>query len=368
MNPSSNRINILQLFMVFSLMNGLNAHVIINPMLLDASGRDAWITVIVTGMLFAVWFLLIRWMNKKSRQQPWQEWISSSSHPILMRLIMIPVWIMLYLTGATTVVHTIQWNHTNYLPAVSDVWLVLSLISICLILTILGIQIIGITAGILFPVVCLLGIFVALSNTDEKNYQLLRPFLEYGWKPVTHGMIYAAGGFVEVMFLLLLQHQLSQKIKTWQMMLYCLFTIMITLGPIIGSITEFGPLEASKQMTSPYEQWRLVRVGRYIEHVDFFSIFQWLSGACIRVSLSVYLLLEGLQLKKKKHRILGVIIVMFSYIVISLIPYNEYSFYQLMYKTYIPISFFVLFSVSIIWLIITLFAKPVRKEKSNDPQ
>ncbi|SFK13227.1 spore germination protein [Brevibacillus centrosporus] len=49
MGNESSGISVIQLFTIFALMNGLKNHVIINPMLLDASGRDAWITVLVTG-------------------------------------------------------------------------------------------------------------------------------------------------------------------------------------------------------------------------------------------------------------------------------------------------------------------------------
>ncbi|GED29378.1 hypothetical protein BCE02nite_05190 [Brevibacillus centrosporus] len=49
MGNESSGISVIQLFTIFALMIGLKNHVIINPMLLDASGRDAWITVLVTG-------------------------------------------------------------------------------------------------------------------------------------------------------------------------------------------------------------------------------------------------------------------------------------------------------------------------------
>ena len=43
----------------------------------------------------------------------------------------------------------------------------------------------------------------------------------------------------------------------------------LTLGPLIGAITEFGPNEATKQRYPAYEEWGLVTIGRYIEHLDF---------------------------------------------------------------------------------------------------
>jgi spore germination protein (amino acid permease) len=362
----SSGISVIQLFTIFALMNGLKNHVIINPMLLDAAGRDAWITVLVTGLLFIGWCLLLNWMSTRSGQRPWKDWLAKSTHPVIMWILMIPIWLNLYLIGATTVIHTVTWNTTNYLPGSSAILLVLALVIICLVLSIWGVRIIAITSGILLPIVILLGIFVSLANSAEKNFQLLKPILEYGWEPVRNGMIYAAGGFSEMLLVLLLQHRLTQKLKTWQFFSYSIFTIIIMMGPILGAITEFGPVEAAKQMTSPYEQWRLVSIGQYIEHVDFFSIFQWLAGACVRVSTAVYLLIDTLPIKKSGHRICTILIVMASYILLCSIPaINDYTFYLWMYHYSIPISFYVLFSLSIIWFLITLFAKPLRKAESG---
>ncbi|EFM10653.1 spore germination protein [Paenibacillus curdlanolyticus YK9] len=365
MSEAPTKINILQLFMIFALMNGLADHVIINPMLLDASGRDAWITVLLTGALFVLWSLLITWMMRKSGQVKWQDWIAKQTHPIVSWILLLPVGVMLYLIGATTVIHTSKWNTANYLPATPGLIIVLSLILICLVLALWGMSTIAITAGMLLPIVTLLGIFVSVFNATEKDHRLLKPVLEKGWSPVADGMLYAAGGFVEIILLLLLQHRLVRKVKAWQVLLYSLFTVLIMVGPIIGAITEFGPTEAANQMTSPYEQWRLIKIGQYIEHVDFFSIFQWLSGACIRVSLAVYLLVDIAPFKRNSHRQWAIAAIMLSYLVIALFPLNDYSFYEWMYRIYMPVSFGIMFTVSIIWMGITLVAKPMRKGESS---
>ncbi|MCK9857765.1 endospore germination permease [Paenibacillus sp. ATY16] len=362
MSGTTKKINIAQLLMIFALTNGLVNHVIVNPMLLDASGRDAWITVILTGAVYLVLCLLLAWMMKKSGQQKWQKWISDKTHPIVSWILIIPVCVILYVIGATTVLHTVKWNTTNYLPASPALALALTLVIICFFITVWGLRSIAITAGVLFPFVCVLGVFVAVFNHSEKDYRLLTPILEHGWAPVAGGILYASSGYVEVIFLLLLQHRLSEKIKTWHVLVYGLFIVGIMLGPIVGAITEFGPKEAANQMTSPYEQWRLVKVGQYIEHVDFFSIFQWMSGACIRICIAVYLLTDVLKMKGKVRKWTTAII-MSSYIFIGIMRTNDYSYYQWMYKVFLPISLVILLVITLTWMVITLFSKPYRKDE-----
>ncbi|MDV2887964.1 spore gernimation protein, partial [Alkalihalophilus pseudofirmus] len=79
-----------------------------------------------------------------------------------------------------------------------------------------------------------------------------------------------------------------------------------------------------------YEEWRLVQVGKYIRHVDFLSIYQWLSGAFVRVSISLLLLIDLLPAshnKKFRHvwlTILGIFIVVLVELPISDMQYVSF--------------------------------------------
>ena len=56
-----------QAFMIMMLTAGLTNHVMIIPVLLEKSGRDAWITILVSAVLFMPWVLLVL-ASSKSRQ------------------------------------------------------------------------------------------------------------------------------------------------------------------------------------------------------------------------------------------------------------------------------------------------------------
>ncbi|MDF2670745.1 MAG: germination protein, partial [Paenibacillus sp.] len=136
--------------------------------------------------------------------------------------------------------------------------------------------------------------------------------------------------------------------------------VYITLGPIFGAITEFGPQEAAKQAESPYEQWRLVKLGDYFEHVDFLSVYQWLSGACIRISFSLFVLADLFPFKSEKKRTWFLVLILLSYTGIALIPFNEYLFYLWMYKIYVPISLVSVMVMFSLWFVLSLVRKPQR--------
>ncbi|MVO98103.1 endospore germination permease [Paenibacillus lutrae] len=363
MHTSHGRISFLQLAMIFLLVNGLTSHVIINPVVLDASGRDAWLIPFFIAVPLAIWCILLYYIMKKSGQQKLQPWLAQKTNPVVAWLLVVPLYIQVYLIGATTLLHTTGWTVTNYLPSTPKMVLSIVLVLICGYAAVSGIRAIAIGAGILLPFVIVLGYFVAIANTPEKELGLLRPFLEYGPGPVFEGMITAGGGLTELILLIALQHHLKAPVKLWYLLVLGLVLLHIMLGPLVGAITEFGPVEAAKQTESPYEQWRLVTVGDFIEHVDFFSVYQWLAGTSIRISLSLYLLSDLLPLPDKKMRKRFIIGMAISYFGISMVPINQLLFYKFMSDYYFQITLYVMVALALIWFLISIFAKSGQERK-----
>lgn len=362
MDKSIGKINFLQVCMILMLMNGLMTHVVVNPMLLEASGRDAWISALLAGVLLLPWCALLVIFMKKSGQQKLQPWLASKTNSTISWSLVIPICLQLYLIGGTTVIHTATWANINNLPGTPRFALIFTLCLVSLYYAISGIRMIAISAGILLPMVIALGYFVSFANMPKKDFTLLQPVLEYGWQPVIHGMLYAGGGFIELIMIIAIQHRIKSRVRPWQLMILAAIMVYITVGPIIGGITEFGHREATKQMESPYEQWRLVKLGNNIEHVDFLSEFQWLSGAVIRVSFSQLLIGELLPFRGLKKKTVLIVSISISYIMLTMLPLESYSVYLWMYRYYMPISFTVALFISLVCMAIALISRKVKEE------
>jgi hypothetical protein len=102
--------------------------------------------------------------------------------------------------------------------------------------------------------------------------------------------------------------------------------IGITVGPITGAIASFGAAEASIQRYPTFEQWKLVRFGNYIEHMDFFSIFQWLSGSFIRISLGLFIILDMLKLRTANRKNAVMLILCILLLGMFLVPFSDVQF------------------------------------------
>lgn len=357
MIKTTGKISFIQLFMVIMLFNGLLSHVIVNPILLEASRRDAWLAVLFATLLFLPWCALLVYIMNKSGRQKIQPWLAEKTSPLLSWLILAPIIAQLYLIGGMTIIQTTLWTVSNYLPATPQYVLILTLLLVSHFAARNGIRTIAIGSGILLPIVVCLGYYVSFANMPNKDWFLLLPMMEDGWGRVLNGMVYIGGAFIELSLVLLLQHRLSKKVKVWQMLLLGLVLAYITLGPVVGAITEFGPDESAKQMVSPYEQWRLVKLGSYIEHVDFFSVFQWIAGASVRISLAQFLLYDLIAFKKPKsrNRFLGIITL--SYLVITLYISRKHTFYLDLFEKYLVITLIITLILSAILTVIALFSK-----------
>jgi len=366
MTTGNQTINFFQVGMIFMLMNGLLTHVIINPMLLDAAGRDAWISVILSGVLVMPWCWLLVLFMRKSQQKRFYPWLAGHSGKIIAWLIILPLCIQLYFIGAETVIHTDMFTIANYMPELNGFLIAVTLVTVAYFFARSGLKMIAIASGILLPIVIALGYLVSFGNMPHKEFNLLLPMFENGFGPALTGMIYAGAGYVELIMLFAIQHHIRGKVKYWHIALLAFIIIYITIGPIIGAITEFGATEAAKQLESPFEQWRLVKLGNDIEHVDFLSLYQWLAGAIIRASFSIYLLTELLPLKTVKTRHIVVLLICLSYLALSLFTFERFPFYKMMYDFYMPVTLVVCMTLSFICVVIALLASKKKEKKKKE--
>ncbi|CAH2714970.1 hypothetical protein BACCIP111895_02147 [Neobacillus rhizosphaerae] len=356
-------ISLVQTVMIIMLSTGLLNHVIIIPILLDAAKRDAWVSVLLASACSLVWIALLHTGILKIRKQHLFEWLKQAYHPIVGHLLAIVASVYLFVLCAVTVRDTVHWIHLAFSPDTPVLILTLILVLISAINAFLGIHSLANTAGVLLPFVIILGIFVMLSNIPHKNYYILKPILAHGMQPAWDGTIYVGAGFVEVFILFFLQHHIRSRISYRSLAIIILLITGLTIGPLIGAIIEFGPEEAAKLRFPAYEEWRLVTIGRYVEHLDFLSIYQWFCGAFLRISLMIFLIIDVFNIQNNKKKVITLSIIFLILVGITVIPYSDPFFLHLMSKYILPYSLFGILIFSLI--VVGLINFGYRREKLN---
>lgn len=153
----------------------------------------------------------------------------------------------LFLSAIYFTLHeTTTWAKTNYLTETPILVTSIALMTLCAYGAYKGIRSLAFTAGLILPLVVLLGFYVAIVNTQYKDYSRLLPVLEHGWHPVLNGMIYSLAGMFELLFIWYIQPHLTKRIRVWQYLMLALVLVGLTVGPLIGAIVEFDPLKLPK--------------------------------------------------------------------------------------------------------------------------
>ncbi|MFD0961502.1 GerAB/ArcD/ProY family transporter [Paenibacillus chungangensis] len=351
----STGISFLHLSAIMLLSIGLMNHVILIPSLLEISKRDAWLTIIVTTVLFIPVFWAIAIIAKRSQamNKPMMTWLVERIGKIPAGIIAAAFVCLLLLSAVTTGKDMKIWTSSTYLPLTPPSVIVLSFIGLCLYLSLQGIRSIALVSVILLPFVLVFGEFVMIANFPHKDYSMLFPLFEYGSSGMWRGIVYVGTGFVEILYILLLIHYVKNKVKTGYIILLGLAMAGLTIGPVMGAIAEFGPVEAATQRFPAFEEWRLVRIGNYINHLDFLSIYQWISGAFIRISLAIFLISD---LFPARRRTVAASIAAVLIAVLTIWPMSDISFLRAMMIYYFPYVFACMLILAAVLLVLALIA------------
>ncbi len=356
MNKSGS-ISILHVIFLSMTMIGLKNHVTIIPSLLTGAGRDAWISILLSAFAILPWIFLLLYIHTKSNQQPIIDWLKMKVGKVVTNIFLYMTVIFLLILAAFTMAETLQWIIATFLPTTPMLPMLIIFTVLCIHLVTTNIQTIAMVNVLVLFWVVIFGFFIAFTNLRVKNYELLQPFLEHGIQPILKTAVYPASGFVELLLFLFIQHKVKDRIR-WYHFVVMLFILMgLTMGPTIGAITEFGPIEAAKLRYPAYEEWGIGTIGRYIDHFDFLSIYQWLTGAFIRVGLILFIVADLLKMTGKKKRIWKILAPVFFLICLPLALMSDRVFLMIKGDPLLIITFSFLFLISLFLVIVAFFSK-----------
>ena len=329
------KVNISQLFAIFLLSTGLNNHVIIMPLLIDAAGRDAWISVIIGYVLILAFSLLLLYVTRQFQSVSLFEWLSSTYSHFLSRFIAILMVLFLVITGWITLKEIVIWTNETYLLNTPAIVIALFILAASFYISFGKLKVIAICAGVLLPLVIALYIFVSIGTIPDKNYKNVSPVLiENGWHEVFNGSLFVLGALIELILLILLQHQVTKELKFKHLIFLTLFLSIFTVAPLLGSIAIFGVEEVGKIRYPAFFEWRILGLGEHFNHLDFLSIYQWLSGTFIRISIILFLITQALDIKKKKHRFYIQAFICFIYLLLIIAPISNEAFSTFLSRFY----------------------------------
>ncbi|MGG3466821.1 endospore germination permease [Neobacillus pocheonensis] len=354
--------------MLLILSTGLLNHVLLIPNLLTAAGRDSWLCVIIAYPIALLFLWPIFFIIKNSPDEGFFTMIRNRLGRTVSIIFSIPVMVFLLASSYVTFRDLMIWLKAYFLADTPVFMINIILIVVCFFITLAGVKAMAISSGLLLPLVILFGFFIAITNTSLKDPSFLFPLLANGFSPLLKGLIYVFSGLLEIYIVVLLQPFSQEPVKFRQ--LFILLTILTGLifGPLSASIMEFGPREAVNFRYPAYEQWRVLSIGRYISHLDFFALYQWLSGGLIRIGLFMYLLGTFITSKKKHYKLNPILVGILYLLLFGLmsIKVETYYFYGAIYDYFLPVCMiFFLIQILLSALILAVLKKRDEQHGKN---
>lgn len=322
-------ISILHVIFLSMTMIGLKNHVTIIPSVLKGAGRDGWISILISVLVIFPWIFLLMYIHTKSNREPLADWLQINIGKSATAIVRYTIAIFLIILAVFTMAETLQWISAMFLAVTPIPLMLLVFTIVCILLVSTNLQTIAMVNMFVLFWVIVLGFFIAFTNMQVKNYELLRPFFEHGLEPVLKSAIFPASGLVEILLFLFIQQKVKDRFRWYHFAIMLILLMGLTLGPTIGSITEFGPMEASNQRYPAYEEWALGSIGPYIQHFDFLSIYQWLSGGLIRVGLLLFIAADLLNMTGDRKRIARILGPAFFFATLSLFLLKDHVFIKI---------------------------------------
>ncbi|MFH0066179.1 endospore germination permease [Peribacillus sp. NPDC056705] len=318
------KISSIQTLSIFFLSIGLLNHVILIPFLLSTGGRDSWFFSLLIIGLIPVWVYILSRIIKNMNNRSLTNWLDNRFGKPIKNIVLFFIVIYLISLVLATTKETIDWITTTFLFETPSLAIIIPFTLLCIFLAHSGMHSIAICSSVLLPIVIILGIFVATGNIPTKDYSHLLPLFENGYFHGVKSLQYSGYGLAELILIAFFQEKLTDK-TSWKVLVFTyLGLLFLLMGPLTAALAEFSPTLAEAMRYPAYEQW-LLTIGKYIEHTDFFSIYQWLAGAYIRVSLGLFLITEIFNRKTEKMKVGILFAVGFLMVVISIVPFSNFK-------------------------------------------
>nr|WP_127569568.1 MULTISPECIES: GerAB/ArcD/ProY family transporter [Paenibacillus] len=140
------------MIMMMTLSVGIVNHVTIMPLLLDAAGRDAWLSTILAMPFVILWAVFPLFHILKSIDgQPIKVWLEARGFAALRWIILVLIIGMLLFVSLHSIVDAVEFSNATYIPLTPSIIVTLLFTGLCAYGAITGLRTIAFVACILLP-------------------------------------------------------------------------------------------------------------------------------------------------------------------------------------------------------------------------
>lgn len=316
--------------------------------------QDAWLAAIITFFLSAafVWLFgrLALIFPDKSMVQYSQELLGKWPG----RLLTLFYLGLFLLMGATDLRIYGEVLRTGFLPETPLIIILGSMVIVAVMVVHAGLEPLGRTADLIFPVFTLAIVFTLFFPAVEADFGNLRPVLYHGWQPVLLAALTPTAIAAQYANLAILVPSVVEPRKTlWAALGSLLWASFALVLAAIIVVAVLGADEGARAAFPVFKMIRAIRISEFLERIEIFPIFAWGLGLFVTLAVNLYSGSKSLsqlcRLKDHRPLLLPLAVILGT---LALQGYSDFleirSFFQP--QIVAPFIFFVLlFPVAVLW-------------------
>jgi spore germination protein KB len=260
-------------------------HVGMLPLVLDVAGRDSWISILLSMPIAFVFGFAIYRLRLKYPEQDIKTMLKTIlGKPLGAIVNMVVISYFLFLTIFSFALY-VDFVYIAFLPETPQLAIIIWFTIFFVFAAVKGIKKIALMAGILTFFSEISGHTVTTLDSPMKDWNHLKPYLEFGWSPVLWGTLIIVSVWIELLILLCVP---VQNIKEKHMFLLwsvgIVLNVVMMLSTTTGCITIFGLGQSQDFLYPALESVRIISLG-FIDRFDIYGLLLMSEGTFIRCSL-----------------------------------------------------------------------------------
>lgn len=342
---------------IFLLVNLIFATEIefIPAVLARLTGQDAWVSVLITGVLGILLGALVIYLGLRFPKKNLVEYAIELLGPWGGRAL--GIFLGAYLIYLCGIIIREFGDHlvTAVMPTTPLV--VFSIIFVIMVVygVYLGLEVFARVNEIIFPLFLFVLIFGTLLAAPQMDFSLLEPALVHTPASILKGSIslfaFYSEGFILLLFLPYLRR--PKDAPKLNLAVSSLLTISITII-VLSQLAVFGPEETGRIIFPTFELAKMISIGGFFERIESFLLSFWVATVALKVMLLYYAALlafaQSLNLKDYRPLVLpgALILVTLSVLVFPDVGYarrfltTSWAICGLVLQAGIPIFLYIL--------------------------
>lgn len=282
---------------LLSMILPVTGHMLLLPSMFSLSSNDAWISILLTFPLSLVYIWIIYRLHSLSPDKTFVKMIEMAYGKYLGKLISILILGYFVYMLVISLYALFDFIQVIFLPETSNLVLAVLFYLGVLYGVKTGIESVTRVSESLFIFIIFTGVLIGLVTIPDKNYELLLPIFENGFKPVLQGMWITIALYGEMVILLMLtlrKESDQSRSLFFTSFIFSILILIMFLGTTVSSLTIFGE-EMAKTLEYPAQNIvRMVSFG-FIERFDIYGIFVMVTGSLIRMATLQIIFVRGLK-------------------------------------------------------------------------